>query len=203
MPSRPLTTEHATQIADEIVRLYRDRGQEQYGEALTQLQHAWQTAALARAAGYDEAVYLGAFLHDIGHFLDNAERMGEFGVASHEQVGRDYLAHRGFSDTVLALVAGHVAAKRYLCYRNPAYYAQLSAASKATLAYQGGPMTAAEADAFGRHPLFELCIQLRTWDDRGKDPDLATGSLDTIRDGIIRHLTHPAAPFPPPQNNHT
>jgi phosphonate degradation associated HDIG domain protein len=178
-----------TSIADEIITLYRTHGQDNYGEDITQLQHAWQTAALARRAGYDDTVYLAAFLHDIGHFLGGAERMGDYGAVSHEKIGSAYLAERGFANEILALVEGHVAAKRYLCYRNPAYQEQLSDASKITLRYQGGPMTEAEATAFAAGPHFHKCLEMRTWDDLGKDPKLATGNLDEIHRLIVRHLS--------------
>ncbi len=40
------------------------------------------------------------------------------------------------------LVEYHVQAKRYLTFSQPDYYARLSEASRRTLAYQGGVMTA-------------------------------------------------------------
>ena len=182
------STPSPTSVADEIIALYRTHGQDNYGEDLTQLQHAWQTASLARRAGYDDTVYLAAFLHDIGHFLGGAERMGDYGAVSHEKIGRAYLAERGFADNILVLIEGHVAAKRYLCYRNPAYHEQLSDASKITLRFQGGPMTETEAVAFAAGPHFQLCLEMRTWDDLGKDPELAAGDLGEIHQLIVRHL---------------
>ncbi len=37
------------------------------------------------------------------------------------------------------LIENHVNAKRYLTWKNPAYFAALSEASLQTLTYQGGP----------------------------------------------------------------
>ena len=53
-------------------------------------------------------------------------------------------AQLGFSDTVVFLTAQHVAAKRYLCAREPGYLEALSAASRTTLEHQGGPMSERE-----------------------------------------------------------
>jgi gamma-butyrobetaine dioxygenase len=77
-----------------------------------------------------------------------------------------------------------VAAKRYLCAVDPAYREQLSAASAYTMGVQGGPMSREEADAFARLPYAAEAVELRRWDDLGKDPAMAPLSLDDFRDDI-------------------
>jgi predicted HD phosphohydrolase len=65
-------------------------------------------------------------------------------------LGKAYLTANGFPEKMGVLVASHVDAKRYLTYSD---YNQLSDASKKTLEYQGGPMTAEEAAAYEKDPL--------------------------------------------------
>ena len=96
--------------------------------------------------------------------------MGDFGTAGHEVLGARYLEQLGFGVRVAALVEGHVAAKRYLTFKDPEYFDRLSPASKVTLDYQGGPMTGAEASEFESNPLFSLILELRTWDEAAKVP---------------------------------
>jgi 2-amino-1-hydroxyethylphosphonate dioxygenase (glycine-forming) len=158
------------QKADQIIALYEQHGSDIYfGEAVTQLQHASQAAHQAHTEGYADDIQLAAFLHDIGHLIADAEPMGDLGVMNHEQVGADWLRSLDFSDTVCKLIAAHVAAKRYLTFANPRYYDNLSEASKKTLEFQGGRMSAAEAARFEDDPLFNLYIRMRLWDEAAKE----------------------------------
>ncbi len=160
------------QIIEEIFSLYENHGNKNYsGERISQLEHMVQAAELAEANGYDDEVILAAFFHDIGHLLHSngtAETMGDYGVKEHEKVGADFLRHSGFSERMAQLVESHVQAKRYLTFAKPEYYASLSEASKKTLEFQGGPMNADEANAFEQHPLFNLFIAMRLWDEDAK-----------------------------------
>src|SRR5579862_7023039 len=144
-----MDTEAANKITEEIMSFYKHHGGEEYaGEKVTQLEHMAQAAQLAEEQGYDEEVILAAFLHDIGHISEAAKgdnEMDGFGIVDHEELGAEFLREKGFSKKIARLVESHVEAKRYLTYKDPAYYANLSAASKRTLEYQGGPMTAEEA----------------------------------------------------------
>ena len=180
------------QAVDEIIGLYASQGGGAYiGEPVTQLQHAAQAADLARAAGYDDDVVCAAFLHDVGHLCPNdfpLAQMGEFGVAHHDRIGADYLRALGFSNRIAHLVGQHVNAKRYLTHAHPDYYARLSEASKRTLEYQGGPMTASEARAFETDPAFELILQLRQWDEAAKIEDLTVFPLQRYGELIRAHL---------------
>lgn len=185
---------------DEVVAVFEAWGPHRYDEEVSQLDHALQTAAHARAEGAPDALVAAALLHDVGHLLDLADRAagpahpGEPVAASprsealvevlddqdlrHEARGARWLAGL-FPPSVTGPIALHVAAKRYRCGTDPAYHGSLSSGSAASLVRQGGPMSAAEAARFERHPAHRDAVRLRSWDDTGKDtgpvevPDLA------------------------------
>jgi predicted HD phosphohydrolase len=50
-----------------LLDLFSSKGAMQYGEDVTQLQHALQCGALAQAEGACDALVLAAVLHDVGH----------------------------------------------------------------------------------------------------------------------------------------
>ena len=183
---------NAIATANEIISLFQTHGSNEYaGEKVTQLEHMFQAAELAEQQGYDEEVILAAFLHDIGHICVSsaeAKQMEGFGTMDHEEVGAAFLKERGFSKKLVRLVESHVEAKRYLTWKNPDYYDQLSEASKRTLEFQGGRMEQDEAQAFEQHPLFTLIIQMRMWDEEAKIEDRPVGNLDKIKMMIVRHL---------------
>jgi 2-amino-1-hydroxyethylphosphonate dioxygenase (glycine-forming) len=187
-----MTTERAREITDEIMSLYEEHGGAEYaGEKVTQLEHMAQAAQLAEAQGYDEEVVLAAFLHDIGHISEAANgdnEMDGFGIKDHEELGAEFLREKGFSKKITRLVESHVEAKRYLTYKDPAYYANLSDASKRTLEYQGGPMTAEEAGAFEQYPLFDLIIRMRNWDEQAKIEHQPLPDLQHFREMMLHHL---------------
>ncbi|ACU60446.1 HD domain-containing protein [Chitinophaga pinensis] len=169
-----------------IFNLYNKYGQEEYGEGVTQLMHMVQAGKLAQQEGYDNEMILAAFYHDIGHFLEHGESMGVYGKMAHDQLGKQYLAENGFPEKMGILVASHVDAKRYLTYSNAAYYDLLSEASKKTLEYQGGPMTAEEAADYEKDPLLDSYIKLRYWDDQAKEIDIPVNPADVQ---MFRELT--------------
>jgi len=83
----------------------------------------------------------------------------------------------------------HVAAKRYLCATEPGYFGRLSPESVRTLALQGGPMTAAQAEAFEALPFARDAVAVRRWDDEAKDPAVAPPAFEhfePLLDGLIR-----------------
>jgi 2-amino-1-hydroxyethylphosphonate dioxygenase (glycine-forming) len=187
-----MTKEQAQKITDEIFEMYEKHGGAEYaGEKITQLEHMAQAAQLAEEQGYEEDVVLAAFLHDIGHICVTAQgdnEMEGFGIVDHEEIGAEFLADRGFSRKVTRLVESHVEAKRYLTVRDPAYYGQLSEASRKTLEYQGGPMTEEEASAFEQYPLFDLIIKMRLWDEQAKIEHKPIPDLQHYRQMMIHHL---------------
>ena len=187
-----MNSNQSSEVAAEIISMYRDHGGEEYaGEKVSQLEHMVQAAQLASQQGYDEEVILAAFLHDIGHICVSAEgdqAMGEYGVKDHEEIGANFLKRKGFSKRVVRLVESHVEAQRYLTYKDPGYYDQLSAASKKTLEYQGGRMVKDEAEAFEQYPLFDLIIKMRRWDEEAKIENMPVPDLEYYRSLMISHL---------------
>jgi phosphonate degradation associated HDIG domain protein len=194
-----MTSDQAREITDEIMSLYKEYGGAEYaGEKVSQLEHMAQAAQLAEAQGYDEEVVLAAFLHDIGHISEAAKgdigtmsdlrRMEGYGIKNHEELGAEFLRGKGFSKRISRLVESHVEAKRYLTYKDPDYYTNLSEASRRTLEYQGGPMTAEEATAFEQYPLFDLIIRMRNWDERAKIEHQPLPDLKHYREMMLHHL---------------
>ncbi|WP_343306208.1 HDIG domain-containing metalloprotein [Chitinophaga niabensis] len=177
----------AQQTVDEIFELYQQHGHHEYGESVTMMMHMMQAALIAEQEGYDDEMILAAFLHDIGHFFETEEQMHVYGTMKHDDLGGRYLMERGFPEKMAKLVASHVAAKRYLTFADPAYYDTLSEASKQTLGFQGGPMSAEEAAAFKSDPLFDAYIRIRIWDDMGKDANQPVLEEDIAR---LRYKTY-------------
>ncbi len=159
--------------AQVVTLLESGSGSLYFGEAVTQLEHALQTAALAERSGAPDALVVAALLHDIGHLLHGLdEQAADRGIdARHEEVGESWLASR-FSPAVSEPVRLHVAAKRYLCATDSLYVSGLSEASRQSLTLQGGPMSDSEVHAFERTPWAQDAIRLRRWDDAAKVPEL-------------------------------
>ena len=166
--------------------IFERRGSDEYlGEPVTIGAHMLQAAHFARVDGHGDVVVAAALLHDIGHFTgefigmplesgtvfmeDNTDRQ-------HENAGAAVLAPF-FPDLVVDCCRHHVAAKRYLCAREPGYFDMLSEASVHSLNLQGGPMGDDEAAAFEAHPHFDAIIAIRRYDEAGKDPDLEVAAF--------------------------
>ena len=176
------------QVIAEVFALYERYGGSDYiGEPVSQIEHMSQAAGLATAEGYDDEVVLAAFFHDIGHICA-AESAENIGVVSHERLGADYLRRAGFSERMARLVEYHVQAKRYLTLKEPGYYGRLSEASRRTLDYQGGVMTAEEAQAFERDPLCAISLRMRQWDEMAKEMDVPVMDLDFLKGKALRLL---------------
>lgn len=193
-PVFPLNSANdADAIVENILNVYRRRGDEQYhGEAVSQLEHAFQAAELARLdRPHAPDFILAAFLHDYGHLCAEPGTTGlmdQYGVVEHESLGALYLKACHLSENIVRLVAGHVQAKRYLVATDPAYSALLSEASRVTLARQGGPMTAGEAADFETDPLFERHLHLRRLDERAKVPGRPAPDLFWVELLLRKHL---------------
>lgn len=181
-------------VIDEVFDLYQQYGQADYiGEPVSQIEHMSQSAQLAMAGNYGDEVILAAFFHDIGHICVQAtdeQSMAGYGIKSHEKIGADFLRAKRFPERMAKLVENHVQAKRYLTYKYPAYFENLSEASIRTLEFQGGVMNQPEAEAFERDPLFELSILLRKWDEEAKITDVPLISMDILKEkckGVLSH----------------
>ena len=172
----------AEDVADALIELFRQRGDDRYDEVVTQTEHALQCGALAIAAGADAATVTAAFLHDIGHLL-GTEQDREHDLR-HEHLGARFLAG-WFAPEVTEPIRLHVPAKRYLCATSAEYHAELSDASVATLVLQGGPMSDDEIVEFEADPLAAVAVDLRRWDDLAKDVDAPTPDLEAFRDLMV------------------
>ena len=176
-------TEAMTELTPSTIISFLDgiftrRGADEYlGEPVTIGEHMLQAAHFAQRDGHEEQVIVAALLHDIGHFT------GEFiGMPlpsgtmfledqtdrQHENAGAAVL-EQFFPDLVVDCCRFHVAAKRYLCAREPGYFDRLSEASVHSLNLQGGPMDDEEASAFEAHPNFDAIIAVRRYDEAGKE----------------------------------
>jgi gamma-butyrobetaine dioxygenase len=176
---------------DRLAELFASEGAGEYlGEPVTVAQHLLQAGALAAAAGAPPALVVAALLHDAGHLrgadpLADADELSGRELMSgtdndHGERGAAWLA-RWFPPSVTEPVRLHVAAKRYLCAVEPAYFALLSPASVYTLSVQGGPMTPAEAARFAAAPYAADAVEVRRWDDAAKDPDADVPGFDAYR----------------------
>lgn len=150
-----------------------------YDESVTQLEHALQTAALAEAAGSPPPLIVAALCHDIGHLLlHEHDHRHDFldDDLQHEHVGARHLVPI-FGPPVAGPVALHVTAKRYLVATDPHYAAHLTDASTRSLQLQGGPLSNADIARFLQQPYAQDAIQLRRWDDLGKEKGKPTPDL--------------------------
>jgi len=155
---------------DTIAAMYLEQGEAQYGsEAVSQLQHALQCAHLAERSGASKELVVAALLHDMGHLLRTVNISPDRTDNRHQLVAIPVLRNL-FPDSVLAPIALHVDAKRYLCQVDNSYWHGLSVASKDSLALQGGPFLKHEADAFISLPFATDAVALRRWDDASKNP---------------------------------
>jgi phosphonate degradation associated HDIG domain protein len=165
-----------------LLRLFAKRGQSAYfGEAVSQSEHALQTALAAERAGAPPTLIVAALLHDVGHLIYGNEADADHGHDDrHEQLGALWLS-RHFGPDVAEPVRLHVPAKRYLCAIDTDYLANLSPASELSLRLQGGPYSKEEAAEFASNPYGEQAIALRRWDDAAKVPKMPTPDFDHYR----------------------
>ena len=177
---------------DDILELMERNGGRWYGgEAVTQLAHALQAAALAERDGASEALVAAALLHDVGHLAAKRDMtVDDDADDRHEAIGAGLLA-RVFPPEVAEPVRLHVPAKRWLCTEEPGYFATLSVASVHSLKLQGGPFDAAGAQAFAALPFAADAIRLRRWDDLAKDPAAKTRTLAEYLP-LLRGLARPS-----------
>jgi len=164
-------------VTQEILTLFAEKGALNYGEDVSQQEHALQTAALAEKDDCRPELIAACLLHDIGHlkFSDavSVSDIDEF----HERLGASWLKEH-FSKAVTEPVRLHVLAKRYLCSVGSNYYTTLSPASKYSMELQGGIMDFDEQERFERNPWHKDAIALRRYDDAGKVSGLAVRPIE-------------------------
>ena len=176
-----------TDIVADIFDRFARNGHREYGESVTQEQHALQTAHLAEQDGADDLLVAAALLHDFGHLLHDEDAAAKGIDAIHEQIGAKFLSQH-FAPEVVEPGRLHVQAKRYLCAVSRGYHATLSPASVRSLELQGGPFTADEINAFRQNPHWKAAVRLRHWDDGGKDPQMQTPPLEHYRSHVAAGL---------------
>lgn len=189
--------ERIEQIVDRsehrIMSIFEKFGECDYiGEPFSIVEHSMQVAQMAENSHEEEQAILSCLLHDIGHLCGleagSAPAMDGNGVEEHERVGAEFLGKLGFSDTVCYLTLHHVNAKRYLCTRRPGYYDTLTDASKATLRFQGGPMTEEECLEVEKDPRWPLVLRMRTYDEGGKNVEVKADHPDVYREALRQNL---------------
>lgn len=176
---------------EHIENLFLSQGKKSYaGEGVTLLEHALQSGQLAISSGASDSLVVAAFLHDLGHMLnDLGETPTLKGIDDqHEVWAADYLA-KYFPLSVSEPVRLHVAAKRALCAVKPDYIGKLSEDSIRSLALQGGPMTHEELECFFQSEFAEDAILVRVWDDQAKKPSATHPSLYDFLDTLQRLRT--------------
>lgn len=164
-----------------VLDTFNKLGSDKYGrENVTQLEHALQSATLAREEGAEVSLIAAALLHDIGHLLDadvlpkdNEQNLDD----AHEHRGHAWVFEH-FGAAVADPVRLHVLAKRYLCSTDAAYERVLSPTSYKSYLDQGGPMNAEEIAAFEAEPFYQPALRLRRWDDLAKDPSKSTPGIE-------------------------
>ena len=178
-------------IVNELFALYEKYGKKNSADQpISQLEQVSQAAALAEEEGFEDEVILAAFFHNIGNVCRNNEDgngTNELDI-DREKLGADYLRKHGFSERLAALVESDAIAGRYLAYKYPEYYDQLSEAGKVKLEVQGGRMSKAEAENFELDPDAELFVRLHYWNDKAKEVKIPKLNLPHIKLLAMSHL---------------
>ena len=155
-------------------------GESYGGEAVTHLDHALQTAALAVEDGANDALVLASLFHDIGHLLPDTVSNATSHERGHATLGARFLG-RFFGEEVTEPVRLHVLAKRYLA-RDDTYRSTLSAESERSLIAHGGVLESWEAEGFLGLPWAQEAIELRRWCDQAKKLDHRVPGLERYRE---------------------
>ena len=179
-------------LVDVLLELLAAMAQETYGERVTMLDHALQSAALAAADGAGDEMVLACLLHDLGHVLGRA---GQWGLPGHAEIGARAL-QPVLSPAIVEPIRGHVTAKRYRVAVEPGYHDHLSLASRMSLTEQGGPLAAGDVETFAAGVFAAEAMRLRGYDDGGKVDGLEIPALETYR-GLINAALEPARPIDP------
>lgn len=178
-------------IVNEVFALYEKYGKKSNnGHSISQLEEVSQAAALAEEEGFEDEVVLAAFFHNIGSVCINDDEgaYSELNEAGQEKLGANYLRRQGFSERLAALVESDVMAKRYIAFKYPEYYDQLSEDEKAKLESQGGRMSRREADNFEQDPDAELFVRLHYLNDKAKKTKKRILNLPHIKLLAMSHL---------------
>jgi len=176
-----------------LLELLASQGGESYfGEPVTVLEHCLEAAHFAREANSVPTLIAAALLHDVGHLLhQESEDVADHGIDTRHEELADQMLSAHLPASVTEPIRLHVAAKRYLCFADPDYFAALSPSSVLSLTLQGGPMSPEEASAFLAGPFAQEAITLRHWDDEAKIPELPVPGVDSYLP-LMKNLWHSA-----------
>lgn len=154
---------------EHIKQLFHNQGLLNYGENITQTEHAVQCWQIAKESKANLNLRVAAFLHDVGHLLYAEIEVKNSDDMKHEELGAKYLQNLGFPDEIVQLVLSHVWAKRYLITQDEKYLDGLSEASKLSFIHQGGKLSIDEMNFYKNEKNLKNCLLLRKWDDLGKN----------------------------------
>ena len=165
---------------EDIGALFREHGHIEYsGERVTQLEHALQAAHRAERAQAPMELVTAAFLHDLGHLLNQqGETPSERGIDDQHQYFAIPFLRPLFPPAVIEPIRLHVDAKRALCAVEADYYEALSEDSKRSLTLQGGVFARDALDAFLAKPFSAEAMRVRRWDDQAKVPGAETPPIE-------------------------
>ena len=186
----PTWTGDKEKFVDDLFAWLSSAGAAYYDEQVTQVQHALQTAEIARQTQATEQSIVAALLHDIGHLLVHEHQGTDDFLGrdlQHEEVGAQWLA-TFFPPEVVEPIRLHVLAKRWLCTVDETYWQCLSDASKRSFLLQGGKMCHAEITAFQAHASWGRAVALRQRDDLGKQPGQHVPGLESLRTVVLHVL---------------
>lgn len=183
----PRWTGDGPRFVDELVGWLLSVGRRSYDAHVTLLEHALQTAALAKLHGARESLVVAALLHDVGQPLADVVATDFETPLSDERLAASWLG-RFYPEQVTEPVRLHVEAKRWLVATEPGYEATLSLASRAALIEQGGRMPPSERAAFEAQPFASSALSLRRWDEEARVPNARVVQLEIYRAALLRQL---------------
>ena len=174
----------------EIVDVFEQRGNSEYGgEDVTQIEHALQSATLAKSESASAELISAALLHDFGHLIHNLPvDAPDNGIDDFHEAAAAKSLCEVFPDSVTEPIKLHVRAKRYLCTTDKNYFSKLSHASVTSLNLQGGTMSDQELHEFESYTYWQDALRLRVWDDLAKDPKIHTPELSHFIDFLESSL---------------
>ncbi|WP_055075804.1 phosphonate degradation HD-domain oxygenase [Pseudanabaena sp. 'Roaring Creek'] len=175
---------------DEIFDIFDTKGDAQYGgEAITQLEHGLQCAALAQAKFASPELISACLLHDLGHLLhDLGENATDREIDDRHEYEGALCLEEIFAPAIAEPIRLHVEAKRYLCAIDSNYQARLSPNSQDSLRLQGGAFSTEEAKTFIALPYAKDAVKLRIWDDLAKVVGLKTPDLASFKSVVTSCL---------------
>jgi len=183
----PRWTGDGPRFVDELVGWLLSVGRRTYDAHVTLLEHALQTAALAKLHGARESLVVAALLHDIGPPLADVVDTDLGARLEDERLAASWLG-RFYPESVTEPVRLRIDAKRWLVAMEPGYSATLSVTSRTALIDEGGPMPPAERPAFEAHPFASAALSLQRWDEEARVHDAQVAPLESHRPALLRQL---------------